>query len=383
MNNQPIRIAHIMGKMVSGGVESVVMNYYRNIDKDKIQFDFIVDEDSTYIPIDEIKHMGGRVILVPPYQNTFAYLDRLKKIFKENGYKIVHSHLNALSVFPLYAARVSKVPIRIAHSHSTSNKKEWKKNIMKNILRPFSKVNATHYFCCSELAGRWLFGDKAYDDGNVKLINNAIDVDKFIYNEEIRIKIREELKVEDKLVIGHVGRFVEQKNHVGLIDIFNEIYKINPNSVLLLAGEGPLLADIRDKVNSLNLTDAVKFLGVRSDINNIMQCIDVFLLPSLYEGLPVVGVEAQASGSLCILSSNMTKETKVIETTKFLNISDEPKEWAKYILEEYKKFKRKDTKQEIINSNFEIKSEAKKLQNDYIELYRKANYLGLGDKVKF
>lgn len=373
MNNQPIRVAHIMGKMVSGGVESVVMNYYRNINKGKVQFDFIVDEDSTYIPTNEIESMGGRVIIVPPYQKIHSYIKRLKEIFIKNEYKIVHSHLNTLSIFPLYAAKISNVPLRIAHSHSTSNKKEWKKNILKNILKPFSKINATHYFCCSELAGRWLFGDKTYDDDKVKLINNAIDIDKFIYNEEIRDKIRKEIKVENKLVIGHVGRFVEQKNHTGLIDIFNEIYKINPDSILLLAGDGPLLGDIRNKVNSLNLTDAVKFLGVRKDINNIMQGIDVFLLPSLYEGLPVVGVEAQAAGCLCILSSNMTKETKVIETTKFLHISDEPKEWAKHILEEYKNFKRKDTKQEIINSNFEIKSEAKKLQNDYLELYREVS----------
>lgn len=366
MNNQPIRIAHIMGKMVSGGVESVVMNYYRNIDKNKIQFDFIVDEDSTYIPIDEIKHMGGRVILVPPYQNTFAYLDRLKKIFKENGYKIVHSHLNALSVFPLYAARVSKVPIRIVHSHSTSNKKEWKKNIMKNILRPFSKVNATHYFCCSELAGRWLFGDKAYDDGNVKLINNAIDVDKFIYNEEIRIKIREELKVEDKLVIGHIGRFVEQKNHIGILEIFNEIHKKNEKSVLLLIGDGPLLNQIKDKVKDLNLQNNVIFLGKRNDVNVLMQGMDVFLLPSLYEGLPVVGVEAQASGLLCILSDSMTKETKIIDSTKFISLSTSYSLWADEILTKYKQHERKNTKLDVINSNFDIKTESSKLASIYI-----------------
>lgn len=370
MNNEPIRIAQIMGKMNSGGVESVVMNYYRNIDKNKVQFDFIVDEDSKNIPKEEIENMGGKIILVPPYKNILSYMNILKNILRKGNYKIVHSHLNTLSVFSLYAAKMANVSVRIAHSHSTSNKKEWKKNILKNILKLFSKVNATHYFCCSELAGRWLFGDKAYDNDEVKLINNAIDVDKFIYNEEIRNIVRKEFDFENKFVIGHVGRFVDQKNHTGLIDIFNEIYKANKESILLLAGDGPLLKSIRDKVDSLNLTDAVKFLGVRSDINNIMQCIDVFLLPSLYEGLPVVGVEAQASGSLCILSSNMTKETKVIETTKFLPISDEPKAWAKYILEEYKNFKRKDTKQEIINSNFEIKSEATKLQNDYLKLYR-------------
>lgn len=371
MNSEPIRIAQIMGKMNSGGVESVVMNYYRNIDKNKVQFDFIVDEDSQNIPIEEIENMGGKIIKVPPYKNIVSYMNILKNILKKENYKIVHSHLNTLSVFPLYVAKMANVPVRIAHSHSTSNKKEWKKNILKNILKPFSKVNATHYFCCSELAGRWLFGDKTYDNNKVKLINNAINIDKFIYNEEIRNIIRNELNIEDKIVIGHVGRFVEQKNHTGLIDIFNEIHKMNSETVLLLAGDGPLLENIKDKVNSLNLTSVVKFLGVRNDINNIMQGIDVFLLPSLYEGLPVVGVEAQASGNLCIFSSNMTKETKVLETTKFLHISDGPKEWAKYILEEYKDFIRKDTRQEIINSCFEIKTEAKKLEYIYInELYK-------------
>ncbi len=373
MCNRRIRVAHIMGKMVSGGVESVVMNYYRNIDKNELQFDFIIDEDSTYIPYEEIENMGGNIILVPPYQKLFSYINNLKVVLQENDYKIVHSHLNVLSIFPLYVAKKINIPIRIAHSHSTSNKKEWKKNIVKNMLRPFSKVNANHYFCCSELAGRWLFGNKVYVDSKVKLINNAINIDKFAYNEEIRCTVRSKLEIEGKCVIGHVGRFVKQKNHIGLINIFNEIYKKEPNSILLLAGDGPLLDSIKNEVNNLNLTSAVKFLGVRSDINEIMQAIDIFLLPSLYEGLPVVGIEAQASGALCILSDNMTKETKVIDTTKFIKIEDNAEELAIEILELYKDFKRKDTRQEIIDANFDIKTEAKKLQNYYIELYRQVS----------
>nr|WP_317331736.1 glycosyltransferase family 1 protein [uncultured Romboutsia sp.] len=366
MCNQQIRIAHVMGKMVSGGVESVVMNYYRNIDKKKIQFDFIVDEDSTYIPRDEIENMGGRVILVPPYQKIFSYIKKLKIVFKENEYKIVHSHLNTISVFPLYAAKIAKVPVRIAHSHSTSNKKEWKKDILKNILKLFSKTNATHYFCCSELAGRWLFGDKEYDNNKVKLINNAIDIDKFIYNEEIRDKIRKEIKVENKLVIGHIGRFVEQKNHIGLLEIFYEIHKENKEAVLLLVGDGPLFNVIKEKVKSFNLQDSVIFLGKRNDVNRLMQGMDIFLLPSLYEGLPVVGVEAQASGLLCIFSDSMTKETKIIESTKFISLSKSYSLWAKEILEAHKRYKRKDTKIEVINSSFEIKTESKKLESIYI-----------------
>ena len=212
-NKEPIRIAHIMGKMVGGGVEAVVMNYYRHIDKEKIQFDFLIDRDSTNIPYQEIKSLGGNVIIIPPYQKLPQYLKELTKIFKENDYKIVHSHINTLSIFPLYAAKKCNIPIRIAHSHSTSNKKEYKKNFLKNFLRPFSKKYATHYFCCSEYAGRYLFGDKAYDNGEVTLINNAITVDNFLYNEEIRKNKREDLGITNEIVIGHVGRFISQKNH--------------------------------------------------------------------------------------------------------------------------------------------------------------------------
>ena len=167
-----------------------------------------------------------------------------------------------MSVFSLFAAKCAGVPVRIAHSHSTTNKKEKKKNLMKQVLRPFSKVFATDYMCCSELAGRWLFGNKEYDKGNVYLLNNAIDLDKFKYNESLRKTKRKELGIkDDTLVIGHIGRFVAQKNHDYLIDIFNEIHKKNNNAILLLAGQGPLMEDIKNKVKELNLDDNVKFLG--------------------------------------------------------------------------------------------------------------------------
>ena len=339
-NQEPIRIAQIIGKWLGGGVESVVMNYYRHIDRTKIQFDFICDEDSTNIPYDEIEQLRGRVILVPPYQKVFEYQKDLIKLFKDNNYKIVHSHINTLSVFPLRAAKKARVPIRIAHSHSTTNKKEWKKNLVKQILRPFSKVYATDYMCCSELAGRWLFGNKEYDKGNVYLLNNAIDLDKFKYNEKIRKEKRKELNIkDDTLVIGHVGRFVEQKNHRFLIDIFNEVHKQKENSILLLVGQGPLMEEMKEKVKTLGIEDSVKFLGQRNDVNELYQAFDVFCLPSLYEGLPVVGVEAQATGLLCIFSDNMTKETKVLDTTEFLSLNQSVEEWAYTIIEKIKKFK--------------------------------------------
>lgn len=369
--NKPIRIAQVIGKWLGGGVESVVMNYYRNIDRKKIQFDFICDSDSTNIPYEEIQELGGGVILVPPYEKVLAYQKELIKVFRKNEYKIVHSHINTLSIFPLMAAKKAGVPIRISHSHSTSNKAEWKKNLLKEFLKPFAKVFATNYFCCSEHAGRYLFGDKSYDDGEVFLLNNAIDLDKFKYSEEIRTEMRKVLRIsDDTIVIGHIGRFVKQKNHEFLIDIFNEVHKKNNNTLLVLAGQGPLVDEIKSKVKELGLENSVKFLGQRRDACKLYQLFDIFLLPSLYEGLPVVGIEAQASGLLCVLSTDMTKETKVLKTTTFISLNESPGKWAKTILNSYKKFKRVDTIKEISKNGFNITKEVKNLEKKYLELIK-------------
>lgn len=374
MNTKPVRVAQIIGKWLGGGVEAVVMNYYRHIDRSKIQFDFICDSDSTNIPYDEIKKLGGKVILVPPYQKVFKYHKELKKVLKEGNYKIVHSHINTLSVFSLFAAKCAKVPVRIAHSHSTTNKKEKKKNLLKQVLRPFSKLFATDYMCCSELAGRWLFGNKEYDKGNVYLLNNAIDLDKFKYDEKVRNKKRKELKVKDStLVIGHVGRFVEQKNHRFLIDIFNEVHKKNKDSILLLIGQGPLMEEIKVKVKNLKLEKYVKFLGQREDVNELYNAMDVFLLPSLYEGLPVVGVEAQANGLLCIFSDDMTKDIKIIDSTMFISLQQDSSELAQIILDKHEKVSNKKNLKKMCNEGFDINLQASKLIHTYI---KKIKYRG-------
>lgn len=305
---EPIRVAQIIGKWRGGGVESMVMNYYQHIDRNKIQFDFIIDEDSTNIPTEEIKKLGGKIIFVPPYQKVFKYIKTLRAVFKENNYRIVHSHINTLSVFPLYAAKKAGVKVRIAHSHSTTNKKEPLRNFLKNFLRLFSKKYATDYFACSELAGRYQFGNKAFNQGKVTIIHNAIDIEKFKPNKKIREKIRKELNIKDStLVIGHVGRFVKTKNHKFLIDVFAKVHEKEPDSILLLVGEGPLLPQIIDKVKKLNLENSVKFLGQRNNIEQIYQAMDIFCLPSLYEGFGLVALEAQIAGVKCICSKNVQK----------------------------------------------------------------------------
>lgn len=371
MGQNPIRIAHIMGKWLGGGVEAVVMNYYRHIDRNRIQFDFICDNDSTNIPYEEIETMGGRVILIPPYQKVFQYQKRLKKVLREGNYQIVHSHINALSIFPLRAAKRTGVPVRIAHSHSTTNKVEWKKNLLKNALKPFSKVYATHYFACTEHAGRWLFGDATFDKGEVFILNNAIDVSKFKYNPEIRAQKRSELEIaDDTLVIGHIGRFVQQKNHPYVIEVFNEVHKMNQNSILVLIGQGPLQVEIENKVKELGLVDSVKFLGQREDVHEWYQAFDVFLFPSIYEGLGMVAIEAQCAGCYCLASTEVPSVAKVTANIEFLRLNKTPRTWAKYMLRNIVKRKREreinTSSLDIDRKGYNITKEGKKIELFYL-----------------
>lgn len=369
-----IRVAQVIGKWLGGGVEAVVMNYYRNIDRNKIQFDFICDSDSTNIPKDEIENLGGRVILVPPYQDVANYQRELKKIFKENNYKIVHSHVNTLSIFSLRAAKKAGVPIRIAHSHSTTNKKEWKKNLLKQALRPFSKVYATDYFACSEYAGKWLFGEKIFSQGRVKVIKNAIDLEEFKYDERKRKRIRKELGIsDDTMVIGHIGRLVAQKNQDFLIDIFKAVHVKNPKTTLIMIGQGPDKAKIEKKVKELGLGKSVKFLGQRNDTHELYSAFDVFVLPSLYEGLPVVGVEAQASGIPCVFSSEISSEVKILPTAIFLDLGSDALQWADTIFSQVGKGRYTDALKEMIEKGYSLEHEAVELEWVYNRILRRLN----------
>lgn len=332
--NKPIKIAQVIGMAINGGTETLWMNYYRNIDRSKVQFDFLVESESKIINKEEIESLGGHVVIIPPYKHVFKYMKALKKIFKENQYDIVHSNMSTMSVFTLRAAKKAGIKVRIAHSHSTSNKKEWKKNILKNMLRPFSKKYSTHYFTCSELAGRYLFGDKTFDKGQVTIINNAIDINRFKYNKESRNSIRKELGItDDMVVIGNVGRFQAQKNQTYLLDIYNEYQKINPNSKLLILGDGPLREELKEKTAKLNLNDKVIFAGVKTNPEDYYSAMDCFVLPSLYEGLPVVGIEVQASNLPFFMSDTITKECMLNDNVYSLSINDEPKNWATFINE--------------------------------------------------
>ncbi len=358
--NKIIRIAQIVGSMNSGGVESMVMNYYRHIDRTKIQFDFIVLEGSTHIPDQEIKSLGGRIFIVPSYKHIFAYRKALNKLFTENHYDIVHSHVNSLSVFPLSVAKKAGVKVRIAHSHSTTNKKEHLRNFIKNILRLFSKKYATHYFACSELAGRWLFGDKTFDKGLVTIINNAIDLEKFAFNEQTRDIIRAEYGLKDKFVIGHIGRFMSQKNHELLLEAFADVKKERQEAVLLLLGDGPLFEDMKNKAKELGVADSVVFAGVKDNANEYYSAMDLFVLPSLYEGLGMVLIEAQANGLKSLASASVPKAAMVIpKGIDFLPL--EKDSWVRSICEfNSDDIDRRSGYMNMKNSIYDINSEAEK-----------------------
>ena len=369
MCGEPIRIAEIVGKWLGGGVEAFIMNYYRHIDKSKIQFDFICDSDSTNIPYEEIESLGGKVILVPPYEKVVSYHKELKKVLEDGNYKIVHSHINTMSVFSLFAAVRAGVPVRIAHSHSTTSKIEKKRNILKLILRPLVPLFATDFFACSEYAGRWAFGNKRFDEGKVIVINNAIDVGKFSYNESVRKSKRNELNIADgTIVVGHAGRFVSVKNHSFIIDVFNEFHKKNGNSKLLLVGQGPLLEEVRGKVVALGLQDDVDFLGQRDDLNELYQVFDVFLFPSLYEGLGMVLIEAQCAGNLCFTSTEVPRVTEVTNNIEFLNLAYDSVVWAEYIELALKSYKKEDHKENVRKNGFDISVEVNKLENHYLKI---------------
>lgn len=368
MNQEPVRVAQIMGKFNAGGVESVIVNYYRNINHGKVQFDFYTDADSSRPFPQELLDMGARQIVLPPYQHLPEYLSALERNLKERHYQIVHSNLNTLSVFPLFAAWRAGVPIRIAHSHSTAGGgMDFKRDMIKYALRPFSRFFATHYIACSEHAGRWLFGNVPF-----ALMPNAIDTERFAYNPRTREEVRQSLGLENKFVIGHVGRFSPQKNHDFLLDIFQEVCKRRDDCVLMLIGGlGSAGTDIeknlRAKVESMNLADKVLFMGTREDISDLYQAMDVFLLPSLYEGLGMAAIEAQCSGLPCVLSTRVPNEAKVIKQTCFLSLKDSPKEWAERILS-FCGVARRDAAEEVRKAGFEIREQAAKYQDFILSL---------------
>ena len=279
--------------------------------------------------------------------------------------------VNALNVFSMFAGKMAGVPVRIAENLSSAHPGE-KKTIVKNILKPFSKIFPTDLAACSKSCGEWLYGKKDIESGKVRIFNNAISLKKYTYDKELRENVRNSLGLSDEnFVLGHIGRYQYQKNHNFLIDIFDEVYKRDKNSRLLLVGYGDLKEEIFNKINSLGVKDAVIDMGATENIAGLYNAMDVFVLPSFYEGLPVVGIEAQATGLPCVFSTEVTKETGVIPDTKFVELSENKGKWADEILKIRDNYKRANTENYIIDAGFDIETEGRKLQDYYFDLISK------------
>lgn len=364
--NGPIRVLHVLGRLDRGGAETMVMNLYRNIDRSKIQFDFMVhtSEDCDYD--EEIIALGGKIYSISAYsgKNHFEYKKEWHNFFQEHTeYKIVHGHVRSTAAIYLKIAKKHGM-VTIAHSHNTSSGKGISATA-KNIMQYPIRHTADYLLACSEYAGEWLFGKRVKDKNNFFILKNAINAEEFIYDEATRNEIRKELGIENKFILGNVARFHEQKNHTFLIDVFKNVHDKNNESVLLLVGQGDLKQEIKDKVSDLGLTDSVIFTGVRSDVPDLLQVMDVFVFPSLYEGLGIVAVEAQAAGLKCVVADSVPKEAFVTDLISSVSLKDSSDIWADRILKETT-YDRRNTYQEIYDSGYEVKDTSKWIESFYI-----------------
>lgn len=358
-----VRVLHIVTYMGRGGLETMLMNYYRNMDRTKVQFDFVVHRDFKADYDDEIEELGG-IIYRLPRLNPFSikYKKALGDLLESHPeYRIVHVHQDCLSSVALKIAKEKGVPVRIGHSHNANQDRNIKYLIKLWYMRSIPRY-ATDLFACGKDAGEWMFRGHEYS-----ILNNAINTDEFVFSPEVRKNKRDELKLTDEFLVGHVGRFSPQKNHTFLIDVFNEIVKLDNNSKLLLVGSGSLADVIKEKVETLGLQEKVLFLGNRDDVNQLMQAMDVFVFPSLYEGIGIVNIEAQAAGLKCFASNTVPKVAQMIdENFTFISLDKSPKDWASIIITT-KNAKRENCKKQIMKANYDIKTNAKWLQDFYLE----------------
>lgn len=367
------KVVHIVGKMNRGGAETFIMNLYRNIDREAFKFDFLVHDKAQAKQdySDEIKKLGGKIFYISPIFYFIRYLFDLYNFFKKSECDVVHIHTYVQALFPLLFAKFFGKKV-IVHSHNTQFSGNFFIKAIKYILTRPLGVLSDYNLACGDEAGLWLFGEYTARKKNYSIIANGINTNVFTYNDALRTEYRKKLKIEKKLVLGHVGRFDSQKNHTFLIDIFNKVYQQNKNAALLLIGRGRLEEEIKNKVKTLGLSDAVHFLGVRSDISALMNAMDIIVFPSLHEGLPVTLVEAQATGLPCLVSNTVSEEAKITERCKFIPLND-INQWADACLA--KQSERGDTSAEIHRAGYSISSSVEKLQNIYCQLIDNKEYI--------
>lgn len=358
----PVRVLHVLQRMEAGGTQALLMNLYRNIDRDRLQFDFLVEYEQEQFYDEEIESLGGRVYRASIREdfNLPKFIGYLKRFFKEHHeYAVVHCHTYSIGYFVLKAADEAGVPVRIAHSHNNSMSGFTKP--LKFILRSLYPVHANRFMACSDEAGRFLFGDRDFT-----VVKNAIDVNRFVFDEAVRAQVRYELGLSDSLVVGNVGRLHHQKNQTFLLDIFKEIMDVRPEARLLIVGNGPLRENLLSETSSLGIANNTILLSDRKDMDRLYQAMDVFVLPSLYEGLGIVAIEAQSSGLPTICSNGVAEDANVSPLFARMSLEKSPKEWAEAII---KAFGIRDCASGAAGAKshgFDVKDNALKMQEWYL-----------------
>ena len=364
---EPIRILHMIGSLEIGGSQAMVINLYRAMDRSKVQFDFIVDHPDRMALEETVKALGAKIYVVPTFvgTNIVAVTKAWNKFFQEHPeYKILHSHVRSYA--SVYLPIAKKYGLKtIIHSHSTSNGSGLKSLIKATLQYPL-RFQADYFFSCSKEAGVWLFGKRIVSSDRHYIVKNAIDAGAYRCNEETRKNYIQDLGLDDKVVYAHVGRFHPAKNHSFLLRVFKRIYSVCPNAILMLVGDGELRTDIERQIDELGIREAVILLGNRHDIPKVLQAADFFLFPSLWEGLGIVAVEAQAAGLGCICSDQVPRLVKVTENCQFLPLDEDA--WVKAALDASKE--RTDTYEQIVDVGYDVHTTAKKLQEFYVKLYK-------------
>lgn len=366
-----LRVLQVIGKMDRAGAETMIMNFYRNIDREKVQFDFLVfsEEEADYDK--EIESLGGKIYHMPSFKgyNYFYICHRLKKFFEEHSYDIVHGHIGSPApAYLSYAKRTGSYTI--AHSHAPNSTFLLERMIFTFFAYSVRYI-ADYYFACSTKAGLDRFGENNVNSDRFQLIRNAINGKDFIYTIERQEKLKEQFGLSGKKVIGHVGRFAPVKNHRFLIEVFDELQKKDSTASLVLVGDGAERQGIEQMVCDRNLKDKVRFLGIRDDIADMMNLFDAFIFPSKYEGLGNVGIEAQAAGLPCFYSSAIPDEAIITDNVWKYDLNDGAEAWADHILETLHSYERKNTYNNIADAGFDIEAAAKQLQEFYLNRGRK------------
>lgn len=369
----PLRVLNLFTIMNRGGAETAVMNYYRRIDRDRLQFDFLVHRDEPGAYDQEIRALGGRIFVAPRMTLTslHTYRSFVERFFLAHPeFRLVHSHMSELGYLALRAAHEADVPVRICHAHNRPHGID-RKSAARFVLKHACRSHITHHFACSLDSGAWLFGSRHM--ASLHLMKNAIDASAFAYDDLKRTTMRSSLGVTDEFIVGHVGRFERQKNHSFILQTFKEILIRHPRSKLVLVGDGPGRDQSEQHAKRLGVSDHVLFLGVREDISELLLAMDVFVFPSLFEGLPVSLVEAQASGLTCFISDRISSDAVTTDHVQFVPLALGPEHWASRVLSARNVNDRSSTSIDSVSEGgFDVAVQALELEKFYMTVIRSA-----------